>query len=362
MFPNRFNNKTNGVTPRRWLLLANPDLARLITQHIGDKWITDLDQLRSIEPFLEDAAFRKSWQETKLLNKKRLAETIRKLTGTIVNPESIFDVQVKRIHEYKRQTLNILHVIYRWLTMKNNPDASLAPRTFIFGGKAAPGYYYAKMVIKLICHAAEMINRDTSTLDRLKIVFLPNYRVSVAEKIFPAADVSEQISTAGYEASGTSNMKFALNGALTIGTLDGANIEIMEEVGEDNIVIFGMTAQQVRELAPNYAPWDICRQDPVLQQVIDLIREGFFSPEEPDMFQPLMDRIQYADPFMALADFEAYRNAHATIDGLYADQNTWTQKSITNVARIGKFSSDRTIREYNEEIWKAVPVPITKDE
>ena len=361
MFPNRFNNKTNGITPRRWLLCANPGLAKLISQHIGDHWIRDLDQLRQLEPLMEDAAFRKDWQRIKLVNKQRLSDILRKLTGTSVDPSSIFDVQVKRIHEYKRQTLNILHVIHRWLKLKQNPQADIPPKTYIFGGKAAPGYFYAKMIIKLICHAAEMINRDTSTMDRLKIVFLPNYRVSLAERIFPAADVSEQISTAGYEASGTSNMKFALNGALTVGTLDGANIEIMEEVGKENIVIFGMTADEVRELAIRYEPWEMVKQDPILQQVFDLIREGFFSPEEPDLFHPLMDRIQYADPFMALADFSAYCKAQQTIDEWYGDTDTWVQKSIVNVARIGKFSSDRTIREYNEEIWKASALHITRE-
>jgi len=362
MFPNRFNNKTNGITPRRWLLTANPGLAELICNHIGEAWIRDMEQLRNLEPYAEDAVFRKQWQAVKMQNKIRLADISHALTGLKVNPDSIFDFQVKRIHEYKRQLMNILHVIYLWLTIKENPDIDIHPRTFFFGGKAAPGYHTAKTIIRLICHTAEMINRDTSTQNRLNVVFLPNYRVSLAERIFPAADVSEQISTAGYEASGTSNMKFALNGAMTIGTLDGATIEIMEEVGNDNIFIFGLTSEEVSRMKVDYRPWEFYHQDPVLKQTVDLIRDGFFSPEEPDIFRPLMDSLLNEDKYLVLADFNAYRLAHIELDRLYADPDAWVKKCIINVARIGKFSSDRTIMEYNRDIWKADSISIGKDD
>ncbi|MGD9972021.1 MAG: glycogen/starch/alpha-glucan phosphorylase [Desulfatirhabdiaceae bacterium] len=362
MFPTRFNNKTNGITPRRWLLTANPGLSELISSNIGVGWIRDMDQLRNLESHAEDAVFRKEWQAVKRQNKIRLADICYTLTGLMVNPDSIFDIQVKRIHEYKRQIMNILHVIYLWLMIKDNPDIDIRPRTFFFGGKAAPGYHTAKMIIRLICHTAEMINRDTSTQHRLNVVFLPNYRVSLAERIFPAADISEQISTAGYEASGTSNMKFALNGAMTIGTLDGANIEIMEEVGEENIFIFGMTAEEISRVSVDYHPWEFYNRDPVLKQTIDLIREGFFSPEEPDLFKPLMDQLLNEDRYLVLADFNSYHAAQMSADRLFADPDAWLKKCIINVARIGRFSSDRTIQEYNRDIWKADTVSIGKDE
>jgi starch phosphorylase len=321
-----------------------------------------MEQRRNLEPYAEDAVFRKQWQAVKLQNKIRLADISHELTGLKVNPDSIFDFQVKRIHEYKRQLMNILHVIYLWLTIKENPDIDIHPRTFFFGGKAAPGYHTAKTIIRLICHTAEMINRDTSTQNRLNVVFLPNYRVSLAERIFPAADVSEQISTAGYEASGTSNMKFALNGAMTIGTLDGATIEIMEEVGNDNIFIFGLTSEEVSRMKVDYRPWEFYHQDPVLKQTVDLIREGFFSPEEPDIFRPLMDSLLNEDKYLVLADFNAYHLAHIELNRLYADPDAWLKKCIINVARIGRFSSDRTIQEYNRDIWKADTVSIGKDD
>lgn len=362
MYPGRFNNKTNGITPRRWLLAANPDLAELITARIGYKWIKDLEQLRDIEPLKEDQEFRDAWKAVKQQNKERLARIAKKLTGVAVDPNSIFDVQVKRIHEYKRQMLNILHVICCWLMMKQDPEFDMHPRTFIFGGKAAPGYFTAKLTIRLICHVAEMLNRDSSTNDRLKVLFLPNYRVSLAEKIFPAADVSEQISTAGYEASGTSNMKFALNGAMTIGTLDGANIEIMEEVGADNIFIFGLTAEEVAAIMPAYNPRDYYHSNPTLKKAIDMIREGFFNPEEPELFHPLVDLLLNDDRYLVLAEFEAYCRTQMQVGELYRDQETWIRKTICNVARMGKFSSDRTIWEYNRDIWHAEPLTISKEE
>jgi len=361
MYPGRFNNKTNGITPRRWLLSANPGLADLISQYIGTEWARDLSQLRKIEAFTEDSECRQEWREIKRGNKQRLADLAFKLTSERLDPESIFDVQVKRIHEYKRQMLNILHAVYLWLRMKEEKDFRIHPRTVFFGGKAAPAYHTAKMIIRLICHVSDMINRDTATNQILKVVFLPNYRVSLAEVIYPGADVSEQISTAGYEASGTSNMKFALNGALTVGTLDGANIEIMEEVGRENIFIFGLTAEEVISLRSGYRPLDYYHANPALKQAIDLIREGFFSPDQPSLFQPLVDLLLYEDRYMVLADFDAYHQAQMGVDALYCDTEEWTKKSILNVARIAKFSSDRTILEYNQDIWRAAPVPIERN-
>ena len=360
MYPGKFNNKTNGITPRRWLLAGNPRLSELITSRIGNEWAKDLDQLRKIEPFIKDSGFVKEWKAVKLANKELLAKIIKDNTGIQIDPGSIFDIQVKRIHEYKRQLLNILHVVYCWLKLKQEPDFSMHPRTFLFGGKAAPGYFTAKTIIRLICHVAEMLNRDTSTNKIIKVVFIPNYRVSLAEKIFPAADLSEQISTAGFEASGTSNMKFALNGALTLGTLDGANIEIMEEVGRENIFIFGLTAEEVSARRQAYSPREYYHQNPLLARAIDLIREGFFSPEEPDIFHSLVDLLLNDDRYFVLADFESYYNSNRDVDALYRDQDAWTKKAILNVARMGKFSSDRTIMEYNRDIWHAEPWPVIK--
>ncbi len=361
MYPGKFNNKTNGITPRRWLLASNPKLSELITLRIGDEWAKDLEQLRKIEPFSEDSNFRKEWKAVKLYNKQRLANLINKRTGILVDPNSIFDIQVKRFHEYKRQLLNILHVIYCWLKLKQDSDFSMHPRTFIFGGKAAPGYMMAKTIIRLICHVAEMVNRDTSTNNVIKVVFIPNYRVSLAEKIFPSADVSQQISTAGFEASGTSNMKFALNGALTVGTLDGANIEIMEEVGRENIFIFGLTAEEVANMCQNYNPREYFEKDPILIKAIELIRNGFFSPEEPDIFHSLIDSLLNEDKYFILADFEAYFKCQKDVDALYKDYDTWSKKAILNIARMGKFSSDRTIMEYNRDIWNTESWPVLKE-
>ena len=361
MYPGKFNNKTNGITPRRWLLAGNLRLSELITSRIGNEWAKDLDQLRKIEPFIKDSGFIKEWKAVKLANKERLVKIVKDNTGIQIDPGSIFDIQVKRIHEYKRQLLNILHVVYCWLKLKQEPDFSMHPRTFLFGGKAAPGYLTAKTIIRLICHVAEMLNRDTSTNKTIKVVFIPNYRVSLAEKIFPAADLSEQISTAGFEASGTSNMKFALNGALTLGTLDGANIEIMEEVGRENIFIFGLAAEEVSARWQAYSPREYYLKDPLLARAIDLIREGFFSPEEPDIFHSLVDLLLNDDRYFVLADFESYYNCNREVDALYRDQDAWTKKAILNVARMGKFSSDRTIMEYNRDIWHAEPWPVIKE-
>jgi starch phosphorylase len=361
MFPERFNNKTNGITPRRWLLASNPELSGLISRHIGNQWIKDLDQLRALEPLADDQQFQADWQAAKLKNKEQLADIVHELTEMFIEPESIFDIQVKRIHEYKRQLMNLLHIIYCWIKIKSVPDFDMYPRTFIFGGKAAPGYHTAKQIIQLICHVAEMLNRDKRTNHIIKIVFIPNYRVSLAERIFPAADVSEQISTAGYEASGTSNMKFALNGALTVGTLDGANIEIREEVGDDNIFIFGLTAEEVENMKTGYSPQAYYQKDAVLKQAIDLIQHGFFNPEQPGLFQPLVDMLLTEDKYRIMADFESYHQAQMQIDQLYRDPAEWTRKAILNVARSGKFSSDRAIMEYNRDIWHAEPLRITQN-
>ncbi|RLB98507.1 MAG: glycogen phosphorylase, partial [Deltaproteobacteria bacterium] len=350
------------VTPRRWLLAANPALAGLIESRIGRKWVTNLDELRHLESFINaknpDESFLQQWISIKRINKEVLARLTMDLTGVGVSPEAIFDVMVKRIHEYKRQLLNILNVIYCWLKLKHDSSFSFHPRVFFFGGKAAPGYARAKLIIRLICHVAEMLNRDLQTRNRIKVVFLPNYRVSLAEKIFPAADLSEQISIAGYEASGTSNMKLALNGALTVGTLDGANIEIMEAVGRENIFIFGLTNDEVAALRTDYHPADYLAADPLLSEVFSLIQKGFFSPEERDLFHPLIEPLLREDRFMVLADFAAYHNCQRQVDERYRDRQAWTTSAILNVARMGRFSSDRTIKEYNRDIWQCTPLPI----
>jgi starch phosphorylase len=354
IFPERFNNKTNGITQRRWLLKSNPDLAGLITDTIGDAWITNLDHLRELEAFAEDSSFQKNWAQSKKNRKVKLTDFIRRKCGVEVDPESMFDVHVKRIHEYKRQLLNILHVItfYHWIV--NNPEKKIVPRTVIFGGKAAPSYFHAKLIIKLINSVADVINKDPDTQGKLKVVFIPNYGVSLAERIIPAADLSEQISTAGTEASGTGNMKFALNGALTIGTLDGANIEIREEVGKENIFIFGMTSEEVEKERnnPSRSPKDIYMSNDAVRRTIDSIRDGFFSNGDKGEFRPLVDSLMNAhDPYLLLKDFEDYVRCQEEVSRSYSDAKSWWRKSILNVARIGKFSTDRTIREYAEDIW-----------
>ncbi|MBW2731753.1 MAG: glycogen/starch/alpha-glucan phosphorylase [Deltaproteobacteria bacterium] len=358
MFPERFNAKTNGITPRRWLLAANPALAKLVSESIGSKWPGQLQELKKLEPFALDVGFCDRFAGVRQQNKRQLAQLTKELTGIVVDPTSIFDVQVKRIHEYKRQTLNALHVISSWLRLKQNSYPDFHPRTFFFGGKAAPDYFMAKLTIQLICQVAEMVNQDPNTRNLLKVVFLPNYRVSLAERVIPAADVSEQISTAGYEASGTGNMKFTLNGALTVGTLDGANIEIRDEVGDENIFIFGMTADEVVSRRQGYNPRAIYEQNPLLRDTLDLIRSGFFSPEQPAMFHPLVDNLLGEDPYMNLADFDAYVKCQESLNLVYNQSATWWKMAVLNVAASGKFSSDRTIAEYNRDIWHAKPVKV----
>jgi starch phosphorylase len=366
LWPEKFSNRTNGVTPRRWMVLANPRLAQFITRAIGSDWVRNLYELRTLEPLIEDTGFRHEWRGIKRANKAALAAIIRERTGVVVNPEAIFDVQVKRIHEYKRQHLNILHVIGLYHRLKTDPTLEMQPRVFIFGGKAAPGYHLAKLMIRLITAVGEIINRDPGVRDLIKVVFLPNFNVTNAQRIYPAADLSEQISTAGKEASGTGNMKFQMNGALTIGTLDGANIEIREEVGAENFFLFGMNAQQVQWLrASGYRPMDLYRSQPELREVIDLIRDGFFSRGNSGQFRDLVGNLMHDDPYMVLADYRAYADCQRQVDAAYGDYERWTRMSILNTARSGKFSSDRTIREYCVEIWHAKGVPvqlITQDE
>ncbi len=358
MWPDRFNNKTNGVTPRRWLLAANPLLAEAITSRIGEGWITHLDELAKLVPHAEDPIFRNQVRAIKQGNKDQLARYIESKHGIQVDRASIFDVQVKRLHEYKRQLLNVLHVIALYLRLKKNPELPLVPRTFIFGGKSAPAYQTAKVIIKLINSVAEVINSDQQVNAKLKVVFLANYRVSLAERIFPASDLSEQISTAGKEASGTGNMKFALNGALTIGTLDGANIEMREEVGPENFFLFGLTAQQVSEMQrTGYRPRDYYEQNAELKGVLDLISAGFFEPDHPETFRPLVQSLLDHDSYMLLADFQSYVDCQARVSQAFLDQDQWARMAILNIAMMGKFSSDRTIREYASEIWRAAPVP-----
>jgi starch phosphorylase len=358
MWPDRFNNKTNGVTPRRWLLTANPLLADAITARIGEGWITRLDELAKLAPHAEDPVFRDEVRGIKQRNKDHLAKYIEAANGLSVNPRSLFDVQVKRLHEYKRQLLNVLHVIAVYLRLKKNPELEMVPRTFIFGGKAAPAYATAKLIIKLINSVAEVIDADPQVNEKLKVVFLANYRVSLAERIFPGSDLSEQISTAGKEASGTGNMKFALNGALTIGTLDGANIEIREEVGAENFFLFGLTAQQASELLKRgYRPRDYYEQNAELKGVLDLIASGFFEPDHPEIFRPLIQSLLDHDPYLLLADYQSYADCQARVSAAFVDQDQWARMAILNIAKMGKFSSDRTISEYASEIWGTKPVP-----
>jgi len=360
MMPQKFQNKTNGITPRLWLLQCNPHLASLISEHIGEAWVTQLDCLRGLENYLDDDEFRLSFREIKGINKKALSKYIYKNVGIRTKPDSLFDVQVKRMHEYKRQLLNLLGTIARYHQIKDDPAGNHVPRTVIFSGKAAPGYFLAKRIIKLINNVAEIVNKDPEIADLLKVVFLPNYTVSLAEKIIPAADLSEQISTAGFEASGTGNMKFALNGALTIGTMDGANVEMAEEIGEENMFIFGMRVNEVNLLKQQgYDPRRYYEEDAELKRVLDAIADNRFSPNEPGIFQPILDSLlKQGDVYCLLADFRSYLKAQQTVDELYLDPEAWTRRAIINVARMGKFSSDRTIREYAEQIWKIQPLKL----
>ncbi|GAC1539133.1 MAG: glycogen/starch/alpha-glucan phosphorylase [Polyangiales bacterium] len=352
LWPERFNNKTNGVTPRRWLLLSNPRLAKAITARIGAGWVTDLDRLAELVPFADDAAFRAEVREIKQHNKQLLTGWVRREMHLDVRADSLFDVQIKRLHEYKRQLLKCMHVIALYNRIKQNPALEMVPRTVIFGGKAAPGYAMAKLHIKLIHDVAEIVNKDPDVGDRLRVCFVPNYGVSLAEKIFPASDLSEQISTAGKEASGTGNMKFQMNGALTIGTLDGANVEIREEVGDENFFLFGLTADEVVELRKSgYDPKARIASSPELKGAIDLIAAGFFSPEEPELHQPIVKSLTTDDTYLLCADFDAYLACQDAVDAAYRDPERWARMAIMNIAKSGKFSSDRTIREYAREIW-----------
>jgi starch phosphorylase len=357
--PEKFSNKTNGITPRRFLLLANPGLTSLITEAIGDKWIADLTRLHDLEKFVDDAAFAERWRKVKLDNKRALAESAWNKNQLQFDHESLFDVQVKRIHEYKRQHLNVLHAITLYRRLKLDPKREESPRTIIFGGKAAPGYHTAKLIIKLIHSVGEVINNDRDMRDRLRIVFLPDLNVKNAQRIYPAADLSEQISTAGMEASGTGNMKFALNGALTIGTLDGANIEIRDEAGEENFFLFGLTTDEVRKMrAAGYRPRDIYNKNSELHEAIELLGSGFFSRGDRTLFEGLVKNLLERDDFMLLADFESYVDCQSRVSAAYKDTKQWTRMSILNTARMGKFSSDRAIREYCEDIWKIEPVRV----
>jgi starch phosphorylase len=357
-YPDKLTNVTNGITPRRWLLQINPELSGLISSAIGQEWVCDLDRLRDLIPLADDAQFRKAFAAAKLVNKKNLARYVLRKMGMGVNPHTLFDCQFKRMHEYKRQLLNVLHVIARYNRLKDDSACPCPPRTVLFGGKAAPGYFMAKLVIKLINAVADVVNNDPEVNKRLRVVFLPNYCISQAEKVIPAADLSEQISTAGYEASGTGNMKFALNGALTIGTLDGANVEIMEEVGEENIFIFGLKAAEVEAMRRGgYDPVRHYESDPELMRTLDMIAEGRFSPSEPGLFTPIINALlQNGDYYMLLADFRAYVAAQERVDALYVDQDQWVRKAILNTANMGKFSSDRAVMEYAERIWNVAPL------
>lgn len=353
LWPEKFTNKTNGITPRRWLKQCNPGLSSLISSKIGEGWVTDLDQLQKIDKLASNKSFQKEFAAIKKQNKQALANYVLKHNDVKINVNSIFDVQIKRIHEYKRQVLAALHTIALYNRIKANPLAPFQPRTVIFAGKAAPGYTMAKNHIKFINSIAEIINNDKDVGDKLKCIFISNYSVSLAEKIIPAADLSEQISTAGMEASGTGNMKFALNGAITIGTLDGANVEIREEVGNENIFIFGLKVEEIEHLRnEGYNPWDYYNSDEELKKVVDQIRSGFFSPNHPDLFAGIGHALlEGGDYYMLLADFRAYANAQSDVEKLYQNSSEWFKKAIHNVARIGKFSSDRTISEYASEIW-----------
>jgi len=350
--PGKFNNKTNGISIRRFLLQANPELSELITQKIGAKWVTDLSELRKIETFADDAKFRAKWREIKHNNKLRLIDFISKNHDVKINPDSIFDSQVKRFHEYKRQLLNILHVISLYNRIKTNPSEFYVPRTVIFGGKAAPSYYMAKLIIKLINSVAEHVNNDSEIGDKLKVLFIKNYGVTLAERIIPASDLSEQISTAGFEASGTGNMKFALNGALTIGTLDGANVEIKSEVGDDNIFIFGLTADEIMEARKSgYTPIKFYEANPELKLIVDMLKSNYFNKTEPGIFDPIVTELLYRDYYFVMEDYASYATAQKRVELAYINTDMWTKMSIVNSARMEKFSSDRAIKEYSGDIW-----------
>jgi starch phosphorylase len=356
--PEKFLNVTNGVTPRRWMVLSNPRLAALISEHIGDTWVSALeDELYRLEPLATDAAFQRKWQAVKAENKLVLANLIKERTGIDVDPQSLFDIQVKRLHEYKRQHLNVLYLITLYNQLKRNPSAKTTPRTVIFGGKAAPGYRMAKLIIKLINDVAGVVNHDPAVAGRLKVVFFPDFNVKNGQHVYPAADLSEQISTAGKEASGTGNMKFSMNGALTIGTLDGANIEIRDAVGHENFFLFGLTAEDVsRVKASGYNPRQAYESNAELREAIDLLSSGFFSNGDRELYRPLVDSLLNRDDYMLLADYQPYVDCQQRVSDAYVDRANWTRMSILNTARVGRFSSDRSIREYCRDIWTVKPL------
>jgi starch phosphorylase len=356
LWPEKFCNVTNGVTPRRFVALSNPGLTKLITSRIGDHWIRDLKQLRKLEPLADDPEFQQQWRDVKLANKRRLAALIAERTGIKVTPESLFDVQVKRIHEYKRQHLAALHILTLYLWRRRHPQSVLPARTFIFGGKAAPGYFMAKRIIKLINSIGDLVNSDPAIGEQLKVVFFPDFNVTNAQFIYPAADLSEQISTAGKEASGTGNMKFALNGALTIGTLDGANVEIREEVGAENFFLFGLRAEEVVEMKKRgYRPGDYYEHNRTLREVIDFIDSGALGHGDRELFRPIVENLLNNDPFLLLADYQEYIDAQERVNALWHESRAWTHSSILNTARMGKFSSDRSIRDYCQRVWNIIP-------
>jgi len=359
MWPRKFCNVTNGVTPRRFIAISNPPLAGLLTDRLGEGWLHDLERLRKLEAFADDPGFQQQWRDVKHSAKCRLARLIEQRVGVAVDPASLFDIHAKRIHEYKRQHLNVLHILTLYLRLKRDLRAEVPARTFIFGGKAAPGYFLAKLIIKLINTVADLVNNDPSVSNRLKVVFFPDYDVKNAQPIYPAADLSEQISMAGKEASGTGNMKFSLNGALTIGTLDGANVEIRQEIGPDNFFLFGLTADQARDLkARGYRPADIYQQNASLREVLDFVASGVLAGGDTSLFRPLVDNLLTSDPFLVLADYQAYVDCQAQVSALWHDPQTWTRKSIITVARMGKFSSDRSIRDYCRQVWRVRPMHV----
>ena len=356
LWPEKFCNVTNGVTPRRFVALSNPGLTQLISARIGEGWLRDLDQLRRLEPLADDTEFQQQWRGVKLANKRRLATLVEQRSGVRIDPASLFDIQVKRIHEYKRQHLNVLHILTLYLRQKRDAQADQPARTFVFGGKAAPGYFMAKRIIKLINACGKLMNNDPALRDRIKVVFLPDFNVKNAQHLYPAADLSEQISTAGKEASGTGNMKFSLNGALTIGTLDGANVEIREEVGEENFFLFGLTAEQVQELqARGYRPRDFYEQNAELREVLDFIASGALVAGDTELFRPVVENLLHDDPFLLLADYAAYIATQDAVSALWREPAEWTRKSILNTARMGKFSSDRSICDYCAQVWNTKP-------
>jgi glycogen phosphorylase len=356
--PAKFVNVTNGVTPRRWIVLSNPKLSALITRHIGDRWIANLEEeIKRLEPLAADAGFQRDWQMVKSENKRALAVLIKERTGIVVDPLSLFDIQVKRLHEYKRQHLNVLYLVTLYNRLKRSPHVAMTPRTVIFGGKAAPGYRAAKLIIKLINDVADLVNHDPQVSPWLKVVFLPDFNVTTGQQVYPAADLSEQISTAGKEASGTGNMKFAMNGALTIGTLDGANVEIREAVGHENFFLFGLTAGEVESLkARGYRPRDIYESNTELGDAMDLIGSGLISQGDAGRFRPLLDSLLTRDDYVLLADYQGYIDCQDRVSEAYTRQSDWTRMSILNAARVGHFSSDRAIREYCRRIWHVSPI------